>query len=79
MAWLWVVGAAWLLLAALIAFPIAWWAMRSWLQDFAYRINISWWVFIIAGVTAILIALITISFKAIRAAVSNPIKSLRTE
>jgi putative ABC transport system permease protein len=67
------------LLAILIATPIAWWAMNKWLQDFAYRINISWWMFAIAGVVAVLIALITVSFQAIKAAIANPIKSLRTE
>jgi putative ABC transport system permease protein len=67
------------IIAALLAFPLAWWAMHKWLQDFAYRIDISWWVFIIAGMIAILIALFTISFKAIRAALANPVKSLRTE
>jgi putative ABC transport system permease protein len=67
------------IVAALIAFPVAWWAMRKWLQDFVYRIQISWWVFIAAGITALLIALITISFQSIKAAVANPVKSLRTE
>jgi putative ABC transport system permease protein len=65
--------------AALIAFPLAWWAMHSWLQDFAYRTTISWWVFIMAGVLAALIAVVTVSFQTIRAAIMNPIKSLRTE
>ena len=67
------------LIAALIAFPVAWWAMNKWLQDFAYRINISWWMFILAGLAAMLIALFTISFQAIKAAIANPVKSLRTE
>ena len=67
------------LIASLIAFPAAWWAMNKWLQSFAYRINISWWVFVVAGICALLIALITVSFQAIKAAVSNPVKSLRTE
>ena len=67
------------LIASLIAFPIAWWAMNKWLQSFAYRINISWWVFVVAGLTAITIALITVSVQAIRAAIANPVKSLRTE
>ncbi|HEY5369972.1 MAG TPA: ABC transporter permease [Hanamia sp.] len=67
------------LIASLIAFPIAWWAMNKWLQSFAYRIHISWWVFLAAGVIAILIALITVSFQAIKAAVANPVESLRTE
>jgi putative ABC transport system permease protein len=67
------------LIASLIAFPVAWWAMHQWLQSFAYRIGISWWVFAVGGFAAILIALITVSFQAIRAAVANPAKSLRTE
>jgi putative ABC transport system permease protein len=62
-----------------IAFPIAWWAMNKWLQSFAYRINISWWMFAVAGLSALLIALITVSFQAIKVAVANPVKSLRTE
>ena len=66
-------------LAAVVAFPIAWWVMNSWLQDFAYHINISWWIFLLAAGVAVLIALITISFQAIRAAIRNPVKSLRTE
>jgi putative ABC transport system permease protein len=53
--------------------------MQKWLQDFAYRINIEWWVFAIAGVAALLIAFITISFQSIKAAVANPVKSLRSE
>jgi putative ABC transport system permease protein len=67
------------LIAALVAFPIAWWAMHNWLQDFAYHINISWWIFVVAGGVAVLIALITISFQAVKAAIRNPVKSLRTE
>jgi putative ABC transport system permease protein len=66
-------------ISALIAFPIAWYAMHNWLQDFAYRINLSWWIFIVAGAVAALVALFTISFQAIRAALANPVKSLRTE
>ena len=65
--------------ACIIAFPIAWWMMHGWLQDYKYRIEISWWIFLIAGLTAILIAFLTISFQAIKAAVANPVKSLRTE
>jgi len=65
--------------AALIAFPIAWFAMYNWLQDFAYRSTIAWWIFILAGVIAAFVALVTISFQAIKAATSNPVKSLRTE
>lgn len=66
-------------LALLIAAPIAWYFMNNWLQNFAYRISIEWWIFIIAGLTAALIALLTISFQAIKAALQNPVKSLRTE
>jgi putative ABC transport system permease protein len=67
------------LIAAVIAFPVAWWAMHRWLNDFAYRVNIGWWVFVVAGIIAMLIALITISFQSIKAAIANPVKSLRTE
>ncbi|MEO6454858.1 MAG: FtsX-like permease family protein, partial [Ginsengibacter sp.] len=66
-------------IASLLAFPIAWYAMSTWLEDFAYRVKISWWVFLIAGLLSAVIALITISFQAIKAAVTNPVKSLRTE
>ena len=67
------------LIASLVAFPVAWWAMNKWLQSFAYRIEISWWVFLVAGFAALLIALLTVSFKAVKAALTNPVKSLRTE
>ncbi|PIQ22439.1 MAG: hypothetical protein COW65_03160, partial [Cytophagales bacterium CG18_big_fil_WC_8_21_14_2_50_42_9] len=67
------------LIAAVIAFPIAWYGMHQWLQDFEYRTDISWWVFALAGAAALFIALITISFQAIKAALANPIKSLRSE
>ena len=67
------------LLAIVIASPLAWWAMHKWLQDFVYRIDISGWVFVLAGFMALLIALLTVSFQAIKAAVANPVKSLRTE
>lgn len=67
------------LIAFLIASPLAWFLMNKWLQDFAYRIDISWWVFAVAGLAAILIALLTISFQAIKAAIANPVTSLRTE
>ncbi|HYM94323.1 MAG TPA: ABC transporter permease, partial [Chitinophagaceae bacterium] len=66
-------------IASLIAFPVAWWAMHKWLQDFTYRINISWWIFIAAGFLALVIALLTVSFQAIKAAIANPVKSLKTE
>jgi putative ABC transport system permease protein len=63
----------------LLAVPVGWWVMHSWLQDFAYRIGIQWWVFVVAGLTALIIALLTVSFQAIKAAMVNPVKSLRTE
>jgi putative ABC transport system permease protein len=66
-------------IAILIASPIAWYAMNKWLQNFAYRTNISWTVFVITALIALFIALFTISFQAIRAAIANPVKSLRTE
>jgi len=67
------------LLACFISIPVAWYAMHSWLQNFAYRIHLSWWLFIISGLLVLLIALITISFQSIKAAMANPVKSLRTE
>ncbi|MDB5222070.1 MAG: FtsX-like permease family protein [Chitinophagaceae bacterium] len=66
-------------IASVIAFPVAWWAMNKWLEDFPYRVNISWWIFAVAGIAALLIALITVSFQAIKAALSNPVKNLRAE
>jgi len=66
-------------IAIVIATPVAWYAMNKWLQDFAYRINIQWWVFAVAGILAILIAFATISFQAVKAALMNPVKSLRSE
>jgi putative ABC transport system permease protein len=67
------------LVSVLLAFPMAWWTMDKWLQNYAMRVDIHWWVFAAAGIVAILIALVTISFQAIRAAVANPITSLRSE
>ena len=67
------------LVASLLAFPVAWYAMSNWLNDFAYRITMPWWVFMLAGIIAAAIALFTISFQAVKAAVNNPVKSLRTE
>ncbi|MDY8137524.1 ABC transporter permease [Aquimarina sp. 2201CG5-10] len=67
------------LIAIVIAIPLAWFVMKNWLDGFAYRININWWVFIVAGLTAVMIALFTVSFQTIKAAIANPIKSLRTE
>jgi ABC-type antimicrobial peptide transport system permease subunit len=67
------------LIAMVIASPLAWIAMNNWLQNYVYRISISWWMFAIAGLAALLIALLTVSFQAVKAAIANPVKSLRTE
>ncbi len=67
------------LISCIVAFPVSWWMMNSWLQNYKYRIEISWWIFLAAGISAILIALITISFQSVKAAIANPVKSLRTE
>ena len=67
------------LIANGIAFPVAWWAVRKWLQQYAYHINIQWWVFAAAGISACMIALCTISYQAIKAAMANPVNSLRSE
>jgi putative ABC transport system permease protein len=66
-------------IAIVIASPVAGWLMKSWLQNFAYRTSLSWWIFLAAGVLTLLLALATVSFQAIKAATSNPVKSLRTE
>jgi putative ABC transport system permease protein len=66
-------------IALLIATPITWYGMSRWLQEFEYRTTINWWIFLAAGVIAIMIALITVSFNALKAAIANPVKSLRTE
>lgn len=66
-------------IAFIIASPLAWWAMNAWLNNYAYKIDMSWWMFAAAGLLAILIALVTISFQSIKAAIANPVKSLRTE
>ncbi len=67
------------LVSVLIASPIAWWMMNKWLQDFVFRIDIEWWMFVIAALAAALIALLTVSYQAIRAAIANPVKALRSE
>jgi putative ABC transport system permease protein len=69
----------WIIIANVIAWPIAYYLMNSWLQNFAYRINVGWWIFILSGGIALLIALITVSFQAIKAATANPVDSLRYE
>jgi putative ABC transport system permease protein len=67
------------LIAFIIASPIAWYFMNKWLQDFAFRTTISWWVFAVAGISAVVIALITVSFQAIKVAMANPVKNLRAD
>jgi putative ABC transport system permease protein len=67
------------LIASVIAFPVAWWAMNAWLEDFPYRVDFAWWIFGLATIAAVVIALLTVSFQAIKAAIANPVKSLRTE
>ncbi|WP_134089748.1 ABC transporter permease [Olivibacter sp. XZL3] len=67
------------LIAVLIASPIAWWAMKKWLEDFTYRVEIQWWVFMLAGIFALVISLLTVCIQAIRAALANPVDSLRNE
>jgi putative ABC transport system permease protein len=66
-------------IAFVIATPVTWWAMHQWLQAFVYKVTIQWWMFALAGVSAMAIALITVSFQAIKAAVVNPIRGLRSE
>ena len=68
-----------IVISLLIASPVAWWAMNNWLEDFAYRINIGWWVFVIAAASALVIALLTVSFHAVKAAIANPVGALRSE
>jgi len=67
------------LMASVLAIPVSWWMMNSWLSDFAYRTKIYWWVFVIAGALALFVALFTVGLKALKAAIANPVKSLRTE
>lgn len=67
------------LLSTILAFPVAWWVMHRWLERFAYRIELSWWIFAIAGILAVLIAMLTVSSQAIKAAVTNPANSLKSE
>ena len=68
-----------IILALLIATPLAWYFMNQWLQDFAYRISIGWWIFLLAGSISLVIAFITIGYQALKAGLMNPVKSLRTE
>ena len=66
-------------ISALIAFPIAWYFLKNWLEKYAYRIDMEWWYFVVAGIAALLIALFTVSFQAVKAALMNPVKSLKSE
>ena len=66
-------------IAFLVAAPIAWWAMNRWLQDFAYRVDLEWWVFVLAGAVAGMIAFVTVSFQSVKAALANPVEALKRE
>ncbi len=66
-------------ISIVLACPVAWYGMHYWLQDFAYRLPIQWWIFVLAGITALLIAMLTVSFQAAKAAWLNPVKALRSE
>jgi putative ABC transport system permease protein len=67
------------IIAFIIAAPLAWWAMNNWLQDFAYRTSMSWWVFAACGISMVVLAIVVLGLRTIKAAIANPIKSLRTE
>jgi putative ABC transport system permease protein len=69
----------WVIISILVAFPVAWYAMNKWLQNFAYRVNLSWWVFALAGVIALIIGLLTVSWQSYRAASKNPVEAMRYE
>ena len=66
-------------ISILIASPLAWYAMNQWLQDFAYKIDLQWWMFALAGLLAVVIALLTVSFQGVKAALMNPVRSLKSE
>ena len=63
----------------LVAIPLSWLLMNKWLEDFAYRIRLEWWMFVLAGIISLIIAMVTLSFQAIKAAITNPVQSLRAE
>ena len=67
------------ILANIIAWPIAWWALNNWLNGFAFRIPIQWWIFVAAGLASLLIAMLTVCFQAVRASLANPVKSLKMD
>ncbi|MBK7940140.1 MAG: hypothetical protein IPJ82_25025 [Lewinellaceae bacterium] len=66
-------------IAIVIASPLAWWAMNQWLAGFAYRIDIQWWMFVVAGAGAVAVAFLTVGFQSVKAALANPVKSLKSE
>ena len=66
-------------LSFLLAAPLSWWLMNRWLEDFAYRIRISWWMFGLVGLTAVVVALVTVGFQMLKAARANPVEALRSE
>nr|WP_285897982.1 FtsX-like permease family protein [Antarcticibacterium sp. W02-3] len=66
-------------LATLISIPISWWAVNQWLQDFAYKASLDWWIYASAGIIVLIIAIVTVSFQTVKAAMQNPVDSLRTE
>jgi len=68
-----------MLIAFLIAVPLGWFVMNSWLKDFAYRVAVSWWIFVLAGLASLLVAMLTVGYQAVKAATANPAKSLRSE
>ncbi|WP_225975084.1 ABC transporter permease [Anseongella ginsenosidimutans] len=67
------------MIAIVLATPVAWYIMNRWLQDFTYRIEVKWWMFALAGLLAVVIALLTVSFQSVKTALMNPVKSLRSE
>jgi putative ABC transport system permease protein len=71
--------AKWIIISGFLACPVAYYLMNMWLQDFAYRIEISWWIFVLSGSIALLIALATVSFQAVKAAMANPVEALKYE
>jgi len=68
-----------ILISSFIAFPVAWWAIQKWLQEFPYRVKFDWWVFLVTVMAALLITVITTCFQSVKAAIANPVKSLRSE
>ncbi|MHA4739478.1 ABC transporter permease [Dyadobacter sp. MSC1_007] len=67
------------LISNLIAFPVAWWAVDKWLQEYAYHVNLEWWIFILAAALAVVIALLTVSYQSIKASLTNPLENLKSD